>query len=275
MPQISVVMTTFNENKFVLERCIQSVLTQSFDDLEFIIVPGNPENIEALKLFKQIKEKDPRLKIVELDKKMPQQYCLNLAISKITGKYIANQEADDESVQGRFQKQFEFMESHPDIGVCSGGVSYRDSDSLKIIFDRFYPEQINEAIKRYSPVHNGPAFYRAELIPKYGNYEENTDLSAHLPDYELWMRWFTQGVVFYNIPEIFYYYYQSQDNGRNRNLKKTLMATIKLKERFRGKLDFNFKDDLYILLEKTLYYFVPSIIISKLFYVYGKLIYKK
>lgn len=275
MPQISVVMTTFNENKFVLERCIQSILTQSFSDLEFIIVPGNPENKEALSLFKQIQEKDARLKIIELDKKMPQQFCLNLALSNVKGKYIANQEADDESVQGRFQKQYEFMELHPEVGVCSGGVSYRDSDSLNIIFDRFYPEQIDDAIKRFSPVHNGPAFYRAELISKYGKYEEDVTLSAHLPDYELWMRWFTQGVVFYNIPEIFYYYYQSQDNGRNRNLKKTLMATIKLKERFKDKLNFSLFDNLYIILEKILYYFIPSIIISKLFYLYGKLIYKK
>jgi len=86
----------------------------------------------------------------------------------------------------------------------------------------------------------------------------------------LWCRWITQGVRFYNIPEIMFKYYQSAANGRNKNAKKTLQSVVKLKKEYAKKMKFTLSDYFYLNLEKLLL-LLPQPVISKLFYVWTRI----
>lgn len=118
MVAISVVMSVYNEPVDWIRQSIDSILNQTFRYFEFIIINDNPEGISQKKLLKDFAAKDNRIKIIENEENKGLTKSLNIGISKATGKYIARMDADDISMPNRFQVQFDYMESHPEIDIC-------------------------------------------------------------------------------------------------------------------------------------------------------------
>lgn len=122
-PKISVVMTCYNSEKFIKE-AIDSILSQTFKDFEFIIWnDGSTDKTEEI-----IKSyTDSRIKYF---------YHVNtgcglasyMACKKAIGKYIARMDADDISLPTRFEKEVEYLEKYPQIVAVSSAVRYIDDD---------------------------------------------------------------------------------------------------------------------------------------------------
>ena len=112
-PIVSVVMPIFKHSPAQLIRAINSILSQTLTDFEFIIIDGNP-NGNNKKIIRRFA--DCRIKYF---KTIGYINCLNLGISKSRGKYIARMESDDISYPERLQEQVNFLEAHPDVDLCS------------------------------------------------------------------------------------------------------------------------------------------------------------
>ena len=90
-PKISVLMPVYNCEKF-LKEAIDSILNQTFDNLEYIIInDGSTDN--SLNIINSYKDK--RIKIINNSKNIGISRSLNKGISHATGKFIARQDADD------------------------------------------------------------------------------------------------------------------------------------------------------------------------------------
>ena len=114
-PMISVIMPVYNAEKY-LAQSIDSVLKQTFQDFEFIII-NDGSNDGSYEILKEYQRKDNR--IILIDKKNGGiSEALNDGILTANGKYIARMDADDISLPTRFETQLNFMEANPDIGVC-------------------------------------------------------------------------------------------------------------------------------------------------------------
>lgn len=114
MPKASVLMSVYNGESY-LRRAIDSVLSQTYRDYEFIIVDdastdATPRIIGSYR--------DPRVRVIRNEHNVGLTRSLNKAIYTATGKYIIRMDADDVSLLGRFEKQVRYMESHPQTGVC-------------------------------------------------------------------------------------------------------------------------------------------------------------
>lgn len=118
MVAISVVMSVYNEPVDWIRQSIDSILNQTFRDFEFIIINDNPEGISQKKLLKEFAAKDNRIKIIENEENKGLATSLNKGIKIASGNYIVRMDADDISMPNRFQVQFDYMESHPDIDIC-------------------------------------------------------------------------------------------------------------------------------------------------------------
>lgn len=267
MPLVSVIMTFFNESIEQLDRSINSILCQTFTDIEFLIVPGNPDNLKAIELVKNIN--DTRIKLIEVSEKTRMTNCLNLAIRNASAKYVALQEADDESLLDRIKIQYDFLTSNTKVDIVGTSITYIDDYSKKVLAIRSYPENPTKTFNRYAAIAHPTVMAKSELYQNYGTYLE-TDEYRNCPDYELWLRWISQGVVFRNINQSLFNYYQTNDNGRNKNAKKTLKSVIKLKLKFVNELNFNTFDRIYLNLERCLS-FLPQTFMSKLFYVWVRI----
>lgn len=131
-PLVTVLMPTYKGAKYLRET-IDSVLSQTFKDFEFLIIndcsPDDTDEIIA-------KYDDPRIRYVKNEKNLGISGSSNYGFSIARGKYIARQDHDDISLPDRLQKQVDYLESHPETGLVGTGFRVFGSKSKTVI----YPE---------------------------------------------------------------------------------------------------------------------------------------
>lgn len=201
-PAVSVVMTTYNAPQF-LNESIESVINQTFSDFEFIIVDdGSTENnCDIIRSYG-----DPRIVLIENEHNFIG--SLNRGFKTAKGKYIARMDADDRMHPERLEKQYNYMEEHPEIGVCGSwfqGFGSNDSvyrltgDEKALLIQMLsgnamcHPSTfIRKSVLEKLPGSTRSEYYRPDYI-----YAE---------DYKLWCELATEGVRFTNIQEILLFY---------------------------------------------------------------------
>lgn len=108
-PILSVVMSVYNAEKY-LSQAIESILNQSFEDFEFIIIEDCSTD-NSLKIIKNYAINDKRIRIIQKAKNKKMRGFienLNIGLSEAKGKYIARMDSDDISHPDRFEKQVLF-----------------------------------------------------------------------------------------------------------------------------------------------------------------------
>ena len=117
-PKISVIMPVLNAELY-LKTAIESVLSQTIPDFEFIIInDGSTDKTEEIIKSYQ----DPRIIYIKNDTNIGLSKSYNLGIRASKGEFIARMDADDISFKDRFESQLEFLEAHQEVGVVGGGV---------------------------------------------------------------------------------------------------------------------------------------------------------
>ncbi len=115
MPLVSVVMPTHNRADFV-GRAIDSILNQTYNDFEFIIVDDGSTDSTS-EILQKYAAKDKRI-ILLRQNNLGTAAARNTGVDKATGKYIAFMDDDDISLPNRLEKQVSFLEKYPDYSAC-------------------------------------------------------------------------------------------------------------------------------------------------------------
>lgn len=129
MPLISVLMPVYNCEEYV-QAAIDSILTQTFRDFEFIIIDDGSKDRTA-EIVKAAAARDPRIKVISRENRgiVP---SLNEALEVATGELIARMDGDDISLPDRFQKQVDYLKAHPDCGLVGTQIMFMDPDGRPI-----------------------------------------------------------------------------------------------------------------------------------------------
>lgn len=179
---VSVVMATYKTDKKYLLESINSILNQSYKNIELIIVcDGIKEE------YCYIKEnfKDNRIKLILNEKNSGLPYSLNRGIREANGKYIARMDSDDISLPDRIKVQKEYMDVNTNIEICGMYVKTFGDVSKKIEYKFIKPSEI-EIQMLYVPVLVHPTvMFRKTFFEKKIFYNEKFKCSQ---DYELWSR---------------------------------------------------------------------------------------
>ena len=93
-PKISIFIPIYNKENFI-NRCIQSILTQTLKDIEIIAV-NDHSNDSSLKILEALTKRDNRIKIINNYKNHGLLYSRAVGILKSSGEYLMNLDADDE-----------------------------------------------------------------------------------------------------------------------------------------------------------------------------------
>lgn len=109
-PKISVIMSAYNESLDELNKSIDSIINQTYQNIEFIIVSDNPEN-KNIKMAVHAAN-DQRIKFIENKENIGLVQSLNRAISKATGSFIARMDADDISRESRLKDELQYMQQN-------------------------------------------------------------------------------------------------------------------------------------------------------------------
>jgi len=123
-PTVSVILPTYNRAQ-ILPDAMRSVLDQSYDDLELIVVDdASKEDIEAVvKAFD-----DPRCRYLRMPQNGGAAAARNYGLQHVRGKYIGFHDSDDLWLPGKLDRQVKLLdEQPPEVGVVTG---------LKILYGR-------------------------------------------------------------------------------------------------------------------------------------------
>jgi glycosyltransferase involved in cell wall biosynthesis len=191
-PAASVVTTVFNRAR-TLERAMRSVLEQSFDDFEYIVVDDGSTD-DSVRIAESFP--DPRIRV----ERMPHRgraAALNSAFSLCRGEFILIQDSDDVALPGRFEKQIGFLRSRPDVGMVGCQCRLVDAASghsrpLRLPVEH---EQLLPLMMLTSAVVFGASAMRRDTASSAGPFDEALS-AAEDYDFQLRMLWLSR---FHNI----------------------------------------------------------------------------
>lgn len=215
-PLISIVMSTYNENEKELKEAIESMLNQTYDNFEYIIILDNPENVEHIKIINEYCKKDRRISFIINKKNIGLALTLNKGIKYSKGKYIARMDADDISEKRRLEIQLNYMENNKDIDIISTNkVDINENNDIINIASSLPTEdkKIKKILEITSIITHSGAFFKKESIEKIGGYR-NFPASQ---DYDLWLRASYYGLKFSIIDEPLLRYRIRNNNITNKN----------------------------------------------------------
>ena len=110
MDLVSVVIPYFKKREYI-QRCIQSVLRQSYKKLEIIIVYDG-EDFSDLTYIEKIVKKDKRIYLIKNHKLLGAGFSRNKGISRAKGKFIALLDADDYWDKNKLKFKIKFMKDY-------------------------------------------------------------------------------------------------------------------------------------------------------------------
>ena len=120
--KVSILMTVYNHQRYVY-KSIKSILNQSYNNFEFIII-NNGSSDSSLDIIKKFKDK--RIKIYNLKKNIGRTECLNFGLKKCKGKFIAIQDSDDVSKKNRILTQINYLKKNKEISLVGSGYDIID-----------------------------------------------------------------------------------------------------------------------------------------------------
>lgn len=183
--EISVLMAVYNEPIEWVQEAVNSILGQSFSDFELIIVLDNPLYKEFIFWIDQLNDK--RVLLIINEKNLGLTKSLNIGLKVAKGKFIARMDADDISLQNRFEKQIALMKGDDDLVVCGGWIE-KIGDSNGVVRYVGDPEEIMEKFTfpnpYLSPIAHPTAFIRKEFLEK--NNLSYNEMFKVAQDYGLW-----------------------------------------------------------------------------------------
>jgi len=182
-PKVSIIMSVYNGDKY-LDRCVKSILNQSYPYFEYIIVDDG-SNDNTRNILESIN--DSRVNIIHQEN-IGLTASLNKAMLLSKGEYIARQDADDISLPDRLEKQVEFLENHKDY-VLIGSDSYLINEANEQIGIYKLPKTDTEI--RWTMLFRNPFCHSTVMIRADILRSKNITYNEYLKtaqDYDLWSR---------------------------------------------------------------------------------------
>jgi glycosyltransferase involved in cell wall biosynthesis len=209
MPAVSVLMPVYNGERF-LKEALDSVFSQTYMDFEIIIIDdGSADNTaEIVKQYdndKIIYQRNPQNSGIVA--------TLNNGLALVKGKYIIRMDADDIALPQRFQLQVNYMEAHPEVGVCGSSLR-RFSDEYDITESMGSNAAYTAAKLMFDTTINHPsAIIRTSILKEHG-LKYVFDF-PHAEDYVLWYE-ISKYAGLANLPDVLLMY---RMHGKNLSMQ--------------------------------------------------------
>ena len=146
MAKVSVLMSSYNHQSFISE-AIHSVLKQSFQDWEFLIIDDCSTD-ESFLIAKKFENQDSRIKVFKSPYNRGMVQNTNELILASKGEYIAIINSDDYWEEKKLEKQVDFLDNNREYGACFTSVNMINEGG-KIILNKKKPQESFIIIQKY------------------------------------------------------------------------------------------------------------------------------
>lgn len=222
-PKVSIVLPCYN-GASMLPQAIESVLSQTFQDWELIIV-NDCSTDNTLEIAMRYEENDERIRVFSnsVNKKLPA--SLNEGFSHARGEYFTWTSDDNILLPNMLEMLCSFLDKHEDIGLVVS-----DYDIIDVNGNYVRTIKIPNDINICMPLNNyvGASFmYRRSIAQITGRYDERLYL---VEDYDYWIRLWKESEV--GIDHHVLYKYRIHNNSLTSKRKKEIAENL-LKLRLR------------------------------------------
>lgn len=259
-PTVSVIVPTYRPPPHYFRSAILSLLAQTFEDIEILIVE-DPSDRSAAEILRGIE--DDRLRVIRNEGRtdLPEQH--NLGLRTARGRYLSRFDSDDLSEPNRIEEQVRFLEEHEEVDIVGTNLLVIDEND-RVLGTRTYPESHEEilaAMPSRNPIANPSVLFRRRVFDDIGGWltEKNT---AAL-DYEWFSRAAVAGFRFANLQAPLVRYRLHRESIKSRRLRETIRTTLRVKRRYwRGHMNVR---DWVVYLAEHLLLLLPTSLVYRLF----------
>ena len=202
-PKVTVYIPTYNYGKYI-EQAIQSVLNQTMEDWELIVInDGSTDNTsEILRRY----ENHPKISIIEQENR-GLTVSNNIGLRLSDGKYLMRLDADDYLDENALLVLSNILDSKPEVGLVYPDYYVIDEDGGVIEIMR--RKKIGEEVELLDlPAHGACTMFRKECLLQIKGYEESIECQD---GYDVWLR-FIQSFKPYNVNVPLFYYRQHPES---------------------------------------------------------------
>jgi len=212
MPQISIIMGTYNGSG-TIARAIDSILNQSFKDLELIICDDNSKD-NTVEIINEYQKHDDRVRLVKNIQNCGLAAALNKCIEAAAADLIGRMDDDDISHPDRIKKQIDYINIHPELSIVGTSINYFDDSGI-------WGKMMNHGERSLIEIYKGISFFHPTVIMKkeaLNNVDNYTvsPLTRRGQDYDLWCKFYFAGYRGSNMDEILFDYYESENSIKRR-----------------------------------------------------------
>ena len=234
-PLVSVVVPTYNRAQF-LERCVRSVLDQTYKDVECIVVDGASKD-NSVEILRRLAAEDSRLRFIS-EPDHGEVYAVNKGFDLAKGEILGQQASDDFYVPDAIEAAVGFLLQHPEhIGVAGDGL-YVDAEgnSLGRGVITYRGEMSRRTIKRIlrvrwkaNAVCHGSFFGWRERLLRIGKLDPAFSV---IPDWEYYLRVMEAGETIGCLPRIQYKFTIHSGMGAQKYSEKVEAQRVQLHKRY-------------------------------------------
>ena len=207
-PLVSVIIPSYNSGEYI-ERTLKSVLNQSYEKFEIIIVDDESTD-DTYKIIEAAAGLDNRIKPYRITHSGRPSVPRNYGISKASGSLIAFLDSDDLWTKRKLEYQVNYLGQHPEISfvysMCFtfGEVNFW-KERYEILPLPFRAVKNNKGLVEVgNTIPISSVLIRKEPLLEVEGFDEDPDLKA-VEDYDLWLR-LSSRVSFHFIPRLHVYY---------------------------------------------------------------------
>lgn len=251
-PQVSVVMGIWNARE-TAARAIESILSQTFADFEFVIVDDGSDDGSGA-LLGEFARRDKRIRLLRQENAGLTRALVN-GCAGARGEWIARQDADDWSESGRLEKCLALAEATPGCAMISSWADYHGpvGELLEEVRRPANPDEATDGLlhRQMGPPAHGSVMFRRDAYEKAGGYRPEFYFGQ---DSDLWMRMAQCGEIAY-VQEALYHYTLSPSaiSGRFSDVQRRFgdLGQLCHAARLRGESEAPFLGELAVLTAAT------------------------
>ncbi len=200
--QFSVLISVYKKEKAdYLKQALQSIINQTLKPAEIVIVKDGLLTKKLDECIENFQKQNPKLfKILAFKENRGLGLALRDGVKSCKYEYIARMDSDDISKPDRFEKQFGYLQKHPETALLGTWIIEFSKDEKKPDTITKLPCNHLEIIKfakRRNPFRHMTVIYKKQAVIDSGNYRD----FLWFEDYDLWIRMLQKGYITANIPE--------------------------------------------------------------------------
>ncbi len=192
LPLVSIITPSFNQARF-LEACMQSVLSQDYPNIEYIVMDGGSTD-GSLELIQKYQH---RLSHWESLPDKGQTDAINKGFAKAQGEILAWLNSDDILLPGAVSAAVRALQSHTEVGMVYGDATFINAEGREIGDFAAAQTDLKKLQRGYVHIPQQASFFKASLWKEVGPLDTSFYFAM---DYDLWVRLAKKAPLLY-IPE--------------------------------------------------------------------------